>query len=77
MLLFSWLCGAPLLNPAVCRIFRPLPAARIAALAPSSRGWMFSEPGWAMIPQAVPPCGMAAAIRAPTCWPETYSSWPM
>src|ERR1017187_2658834 len=77
MLVVSWVCDAPLSNPAVCRIFRPLPAARMAAFAPSRRGWMFSDPGCAMMPHAVPPCGIFAAIRVPTAWPETYSSWPM
>ena len=42
-----------------------LPDALIASLAPSMRGWMFSEPGVAMKPTASPPC-MSEEMRWPS-----------
>ena len=70
----SWLCDAWLSKPDCSRTF--IPAALSAALAPSRRGWMLSEPGWAMMPQAVPPLGICEARRLPTSWPDVYSACP-
>ena len=40
-----------------------MPAASRACVAPSMRGWMFSEPGWAMTPTAVSPFFISEASR--------------
>ena len=53
-----------------------LPDFLIASIAPSIRGWMFSEPGVAMN-SATSPSPTRSTIRLPISWPETNRSWPM
>ena len=48
----------------------------MASIAPSMRGWMFSEPGVAMN-SATLPSPTSSTIRLPISCPETNRSWPM
>ena len=53
-----------------------LPESLIALIAPSIRGWMFSEPGVAMN-SATLPSGTSSTIRLPISTPDRNRSWPM
>ena len=53
-----------------------LPDFLIESIAPSIRGWMFSEPGVAMNSATLPE-STSSTIRLPISWPETKRSWPM
>ena len=53
-----------------------LPESLIALIAPSMRGWMFSEPGVAMNRPTLPE-GTSSTIRLPISTPDRKRSWPM
>ena len=61
----SCVAEAPVSTPLLPNI-TVMPAACRACVAPSIRGWMFSEPGWAMKPTAVSPFFISEASRLPT-----------
>jgi hypothetical protein len=53
-----------------------LPDFLIESIAPSMRGWMFSEPGVAMNRPTLPE-PTSSTIRLPISTPDRKRSWPM
>ena len=55
----------------------PLPLFLIVFIAPSMRGWMFSDPGVAMKRATLPDPPTRSTMCSPIFWPERNRSWPM